>query len=474
MEQPRSRKARSQGRATASPDARTPFPVSFLRDLFLSKRFFALGGAVIGLFVVGHYVPFVFRIAQLGVLALAVALTLDVLLLWRTRKGQDGGLVATRTVPPQLSNGDLNVIAMDVESRYRFPVRVRVIDERPVQFQVRDEGKVVILAAGQSKTLRYTLRPTRRGTYHFGATNLYAASRLGLALRRFRSGEGVDAVVYPSIIQMHRFAFLAATDRLTEIGVKRVRKLGHTMEFDQIRSYVPGDDRRSVNWKATARRGGDLMVNQYQEERAQPVYAVLDMGRTMRSPFEGLTLLDHAVNASLVLLNIALTKGDKAGLVAFNEEIRTVIPADRRRSQLPRILDALYRLDTGFLDPSYEGLLTTAERTVRQRGLMLLFTNFETRNGLRRQLPYLRRIARLHRLVVVFFENTGLEEALTTRSQRVEEVYVKTFAEGLAVEKREIARELERHGIGSLLTRPESLTVDAINRYLQLKARGVF
>jgi uncharacterized protein (DUF58 family) len=216
------------------------------------------------------------------------------------------------------------------------------------------------------------------------------------------------------------------------------------------------------------------MVNQYEEERSQPVYAVLDMGRAMRSPFDGLTLLDHSVNAALVLLNIALQKGDRAGLVAFDEAVRAVVPAGRRRGQLGRLLDALYRLDTGFLDPSYEGLLATAEHTLRQRGLLLLFSNFETRSGLRRQLPYLRRIARLHRLVVVFFENTGLRELLDRPSEREEDVYVKAFAEGLEVEKREIARELERHGIGALLTRPESLTVDAINRYLVLKARGAF
>ena len=361
-----------------------------------------------------------------------------------------------------------------------------MIDEVPVQFQVRDNGFVTALSPGEEKTLRYTLRPTERGAYRFGVLNLYAASPLRLALRRFRTAEEGEAAVYPSIIQMHRYAFLAASNRLEEVGVKKVRRLGQTMEFDQIRPYVAGDDRRTVNWKATARQGGlrfdgeggvvgtRLMVNQYQEERSQPVYAALDMGRAMRSPFDGLTLLDHSINAALVLLNIALQKDDKAGLVAFNEEVRTVVPASRRRGQLSRLLDALYRLDTGFLDPSYEGLLATTERTLRQRGLVLLFTNFDTRSGLQRQLPYLRRIARLHRLVVVFFENTGLRELLDRPAEREEDVYVKAFAEGLAVEKREIARELERHGIGALLTRPESLTVDAINRYLQLKARGAF
>jgi len=362
---------------------------------------------------------------------------------------------------------------LTVRNAYRFKVRARVIDEVPVQFQVRDNGFVVLLAPGAEKILRYTLRPTERGAYAFGHVNLFAESSLGLLLRRFRTGAEAEAAVYPSIVQMHRYAFLATTNRLEEVGVKKVRRLGHTMEFDQIRDYVPGDDRRSVNWKATARRGGHLMVNQYEEERSQPIYAALDMGRTMRSPFDGLTLLDHSINAALVMLNIALLKSDKAGIVAFSEEVQAVLPADRRRSQLPRILEALYKLETGFKDPSYEALLAATERSMRKRGLMLLFTNFETRSGLQRQLPYLRRIARMHRLVIVFFENTGLRELLEQKSERVEDVYVKAFAEGLAVEKREIARELERNGIGSLLTKPETLTVDAINKYLEIKARGM-
>ena len=443
-----------------------------MRSLYLSKRFFAVGGALVVLCVAGYYVPALFALARWGLLALALGCAADALLLWRTRRGRTGGLSAERTMPTQLSNGDANEVAVRVASRYRFAVRARVIDERPVQFQVRDEGVVVPIPARGEATVRYSIRPTARGVYRFGAVNLYAETPVGLLLRRFREDADREAAVYPSVVQMRRYAFLAASDRLTEAGVKRVRRVGQTMEFDQVRAYVAGDDRRSVNWKATARRGGDLMVNQYGEERAQPIYAFLDMGRAMRSPFDGLTLLDHAINAALVLLNVALLKGDRAGLVAFDDRVSTVVPADRRPGQLARLLDALYRLETGFRDPSFEALVAASEHALRQRGVVLLFTNFDTRAGLDRQLPYLRRIARRHRLVVVFFENTGLAGLLATRATRAEDVYVKAFAESLGVEKREIARELERHGIGVLLTRPDALTVDAINRYLEIKARG--
>lgn len=442
------------------------------RDVYLTVRPFQAIAVLVVVFVGAFFWGPLLIVGRLGALALAVGLLADALLLWGR-----GGVEASREVPDRLSMGDPNEIHIVLRNGYPFAVEARVLDEVPVQFQERGAGRTLRVEAGAEADLAYTLRPTERGAYDFGLLNVYATSPLGLVARRFRAASGGVAKVYPSILQMQRYAFLATTNRLEEVGVKRVRRLGHTMEFDQIRPYSPGDDRRDVNWKATARRSTgrpQLMVNTYEEERAQPVVAALDMGRAMRSPFDGMTLLDHSVNASLVLLNTALGKHDKAGLVTFDKEVRTLVLPDRRRSQLPTILEALYRLDPGYTDPSYEALYATMRQRLRQRSLVLLFTNVDTRVGLERQLPYLRQIARLHRLVVVLFENTGIRDLLAARSERLEDVYVKTVAEGLAMEKREIARTLERHGVGALLTRPETLTVDAVNRYLQLKARGAF
>ena len=462
-------------RSPSSPNPKPPVPNPF-RDLFLPRRFFVALWALVALFVAAAVWSPLLPVAYVAAAAFGVLELADALLLWRTPGGRVEG---SRSHDDKLSLGDENEVRLEVRSRYPFRTRVRVLDEVPVQFQKRDAGAVVPVAARGEAALTYTLRPTARGTYAFGTLNLYAATPLGLVLRRFRTARAAEAAVYPSVLQMQRYAFLAASDRLEEVGLKRVRRLGNTLEFDQIRDYVPGDDRRTVNWKATARRAtggaaGRLMVNQYQEERAQPVVAALDMGRAMRSPFDGLTLLDHSVNASLVLLNTALGKDDQAGLVAFDKEVRVVVPPGRRRGQLPAILDALYRLDPGFTDPSFEALYATVRGRLRQRSLILLFTNFDTRAGLERQLPILRQIGRLHRLVVVLFENTGIRGLLGARSERLEDVYAKAVAEGLAFEKREAARTLERHGIGALLTSPESLTVDAVNRYIQLKARGSF
>ncbi|MEM0964280.1 MAG: DUF58 domain-containing protein, partial [Bacteroidota bacterium] len=364
-----------------------------LRDVFLTARPFWATGGLVAAFVAAYFVPVLLPVVQVAALGLAVLLVADGLVLWAS----GGRVEGERAVPEKLSLGDENVIEVSLRSTYPVPITARVIDEVPVQFQERGDGAEVPLATRGAGAFAYTLRPTTRGAYAFGRLLVYASTPLGLVARRFVVASGGEAAVYPSIVQMRRFAFLADRNRLREIGVKRVRRRGHTMEFDQIREYVPGDDRRAVNWKATARRsvrGPRLMVNTYQDEREQPVVVALDMGRAMRSPFDGLTLLDHAINASLVVLNTALRTQDRAGLVAFDREVRTVVPPDRKRSQLGVLLDALYRLDPGFQDPSFEGLYAAIRARLRQRGLILLMTNIDTVAGLERQLPYLRRIAR--------------------------------------------------------------------------------
>jgi uncharacterized protein (DUF58 family) len=278
--------------------------------------------------------------------------------------------------------------------------------------------------------------------------------------------------VYPSFLQMRKYELMAISNRLQELGIKRIRRLGHSMEFEHIREYVVGDDIRTLNWKATARKGS-YMVNEYVEEKSQPVYCVIDKGRQMKMPFEGLSLLDYAINATLVVSNIAMYKQDKAGVITFSEKIGTLLPADRKPAQMHAILELLYKQKTRYLESNYEALYANINRKIKQRSLILLFTNFETLSSMQRVLPYLRNIARGHLLVVIFFENTELRSLLDRRVKNTEDVYIKTIAEKYAYERRQIIKELQMHGIHSMLTTPANLTVNTLNKYLEIKARGM-
>ncbi len=447
----------------------------FLRSFFLTRRFFLVLGLLITGLVVAFFLPGWLAPMQLA-LGLLVGLTLlDGALLF----ARGGGVFGRRVLGDKLANGSDNDIAIYLENQYRFPIQTETIDEVPHQFQRRDVLFRVAVPPGETSVIRYQLRPTKRGEYAFGALNVYAASPLGLVRRRFRFDANRVVPVYPSFLQMRQYELLAVSNRLTEVGVKRIRRVGQSLEFDQIRPYVPGDDPRRINWKATARRATTpeatdaLAVNHYQDERAQQVYCLIDKGRVMRMPFEGLSLLDYAINATLVVSNIALLKHDKAGLITFSHQPGAMVAADRRSGQLRKLLEVLYRQKTKYLETDYERLYITVRHQVRQRSLLILFTNFETLYGMQRQLPYLRRLAKDHLLLVVFFENTELDAYLHAPAASTQDVYNQTIAEKFAQEKRQIVRELNRYGIHALLTAPQNLTVNTINKYLEFKARGL-
>jgi len=277
---------------------------------------------------------------------------------------------------------------------------------------------------------------------------------------------------YPSFMQLRKYNLVAISNNLHQYGIKKIRRIGHTMEFEQIKDYVLGDDLRTINWKATAKKS-QLMVNQFQDEKSQPVYSVIDKGRVMKMPFDGLMLLDYAINAALVISNVALKKHDKAGIIAFSKKLENIVVAEKRTSQMNLILEALYNVETDFHESDFGRLYADIKRNITQRGLMLLYTNFETLDGLHRQIPYLKGIAKNHLLVVIFFKNTELERIINNPAETVQQAYDKVIAEKFAFEKRLIVNELQKYGIQSILTTPENLTIDTINKYLEIKARGL-
>lgn len=439
-----------------------------IKSFFLGIRFFYLLALVIFLFVIGYFYPLFYVIAQVSFIALVFSSLSDIIVLYLNKKG----VFAYRETPLRLSNGDENEIKIFVTNLYSFKVYITVIDEIPFQFQIRDFKIEASLEPGITKHILYNLRPVKRGEYNFGEINVFVSSPLQLVRKRFRF-EGHKVIpVYPSYLQMRKYELFAISDRLTEIGVKKIRRIGHSQDFEQIQDYVRGDDYRTINWKATARKT-KIMVNHFEDERSQNVYSLIDIGRVMKMPFNKMSLLDYAINASLVISNVALRKSDKAGIVTFSNKIDRILPADRQALQMQKILDLLYLQKTDFLETDFESLAATVLRKVTQRSLFLIFTNFETLNSLKRQLPYIKRLSSSHLVVVIFFQNTELLEFIDKPVATIEEIYNKTIAEKFSFEKRQIVKELERFNIHSILTSPQNLTIETLNKYLELKARGL-
>ncbi len=439
-----------------------------LKPVYIQPRFFYAGIGIVALFILGYFMPLLFSIAKVLLLVLFFLCVIDILLIFIGNHK----IKAKRLLPDKFSNGDTNTVQLSIQNNYPFVVNLEIIDEIPEQFQKRDFKITRNIAPQKLEIIDYYLRPTQRGEFHFGNLNIYASTILNLVAKRYIFSSNAMIPSYPAFKQLKKYELLNINKNALEIGLKKVRRLGHTMEFEQIKDYVLGDDLRTINWKATAKRN-QLMVNQFQDEKSQPVYSIIDKGRIMKMPFNQLSLLDYAINASLVISNIVLKKHDKAGLFSFSKHIDNVVVANRRSSQMQLILEALYNIKTDYFESDFGRLYGSIKQHITHRSLILMYTNFETLDGLNRQLPYLKAIAKSHFLVVIFFKNTALQNLIQNKAETVQEVYDKVIAEKFDFEKRLIVTELKKYGIHAILTTPEQLTINTINKYLEIKSRGL-
>jgi uncharacterized protein (DUF58 family) len=442
--------------------------MKFLKSLYIHNQFFIYIAIVAVCFLLSYWIPVLFAIAWMAFIIIAVLFVVDILLLYRFKQA----ISSRRLLPDKFSNSDANPVSITITNNYPFQVFIEVIDELPIQFQKRDFSYKMSLVSHEVHDFNYDVRPVERGEYFFGNLNIYASSVLKIVKRKYQFQNEQLVTVYPSFIQMQKYDFLAISNNLTAFGLKKIRKIGNTQEFEQIKDYVQGDDFRTVNWKATAKRGA-LMVNQYQDEKSQPIYSIIDTGRVMKMPFNGLKLLDYAINSTLAFSNVALKKHDKVGMLSFSKTIESFLPALHKLTYLNSILENLYNINTQFTDSDFGLLYAQLKRKVTHRSLLLLYTNFEHISSLKRQLPYLQAISKKHMLVVIIFENTELDELIAQDAEDLQSIYHKTIAEKFSFEKRLMAKELQKHGIQTILTAPENLTINTINKYLEIKARGL-
>lgn len=437
-----------------------------IKSFYLNRLVYYIAAAAAVVYLLSYFYPSFYQIGSLILLLLAMAVLIDALLIYSKKKGA----LAKRITTERFSIGDPNKVVLQIHNQYSFPVNISVIDELPAQFQERKWLRKARIERNGEYQIEYFLNPATRGEYFFGNINIYVHTPLQLVKRRYTIPAQETVKVYPSYVQMRRYHLLAVSNRLQEAGVKRIRRVGHSMEFEQIKEYVRGDDYRTINWKATGRKA-ELMVNNYTDERSQQIYCLINKGRVMKMPFDGMTLLDYAINASLVLSNVALVKQDRAGLITFAENLDTFIPADKKTTQMSLVLEALYRQKTQFLEPDFEKLFSVIRNRITNRSLLVLFTNFESLESLQREMPALKRIAHYHLLLVVFFENTELKSVVEKKANTLEDIYIKTIAEKFTFEKRLMVKELHKNGITSILTAPQNLTVNTVNKYLELKTR---
>ena len=441
--------------------------MKIITQLYLTNRFFIAFALVVVSFCVSFAIPSFFLIAQ-GLLALLFFIFIvDALICFRLSLR----INASRKLSDYLSLGDENAIHIMLSNDSKAKISVEILEDLPEQFQERNMLMKVSLKKQESKELIYHLRPLSRGKYHFGFINIFVNSPLRLSQYRTKQHKEEMVKVYPSIIQMRKCELMLSDKTAHGYGSKKIRRIGHSYEFEKIKNYVEGDDIRSINWKATGRRD-TLMVNQYEDEKSQSVYCVIDKSRSMMLPFDGLSLLDYSINTALALSNMVIRKHDKAGLITFSNKPETLVKADSRNRQMGLILESLYQESENKLEANYEQLFLTISNSVKNRSLLFLFSNFESLHAVQRVLPLLRKISQRHLLVLMLFENTEIENYSKQSATNMEDMYLTTIAEKFIYDKYRILQKLKSYGIQVVINKPNDLSINAINKYIELKSRG--
>ena len=385
----------------------------------------------------------------------------------------------------KLSLGGWNPVQLQLENATPRVQRIKVRDLPPLAFGLDPPPAVfeTTLQAGTTTTLHYHVKPPRRGDAAFGDVYLRVDGPLGLMRRAFRQrGTAQPVRVYPNLRDLRRYDLLVRRGLEARPVGRPVRIAGASTEFERVREYLPDDEFRHINWKATARRG-QPMVNQYEAERSQNLVVLLDAGRAMAALAEpptreddardaGLTKLDHALNAALLLAYVASQRGDRVALLAYTDQVRVFVPPQRGRRALLDTVQALYNLSSEPVEPDHGRALDfLAQRNLR-RSLVVLFTDLADRESSAALAARLVRAARQHVVVCVTLGDPNVRRPAMRRPVDAASLYEKMAAQQLLDDRASVLAELAAHGVLTVDTDADKLNPRLIGTYLELKQRG--
>jgi uncharacterized protein (DUF58 family) len=370
----------------------------------------------------------------------------------------------------RLSLGAWNPIRIRVRSTARRPARVAVRDEAPVTFALDAERLEAEVRPRETRELVYHARPPRRGDYQFGDLNLRWRGVLGLVVRQARYPSAGSVKVYPNLLDVRKYELLVRRGRLHELGLRTSKLLGMGTEFERLRDYLPDDEYRRINWKATARRGKPIST-EYETERSQNIVAVLDTGRLMRVPVRDLAKIDYAVNAVLMLAYVATLRGDKVGLLTFGDRVETYLTPRQGKGQFYRMLELLYGVESQPVEPDYGHALAYLAAKQKKRALIVCFTDLAGGPASDALLGGLVPLQRRHLPLCVTVSDPGIHALAGQPVHDSAAVYERTVAERLLDQRRVTLDTLRLRGVLTLDVPADRLTVAVINQYLDLKAR---
>jgi uncharacterized protein (DUF58 family) len=435
--------------------------------LIPSKRFLILASAGLIPAILAVFSPGLFVAALIYFVACCALLAGNYLLGVKPEQVQ-----IRRHVEPRLAVGEREPVEVRVRNYSRYPIRVQILDSPPPAWEVEGLPAEVSLRPGEEAALTYHVTPNSRGRFRFG--DLYARLEHypGLAVRQVRIKAAEDVRIYPDLHEVTRYETMLRRSRLSDLGIHRSRLLGRGTEFERIREYTPDDEYRRIDWKATARRH-QPMTRVYEVERSQNIFLVLDAGRMMAGRVGKLAKLDYAINAALMLAHVALQNGDRVGMMTVSDDVDAYLPLGKGHAQFKQCTELLYGVEARLCHVDYRAALEQIALRCKRRSLVVFFTDLVDEDTSAELLTYLRLLMPTHLPLCVTLQDQEVVAAARQHAETAAQMYQRTVALDLLTERRRILESLQRLGAVVLDSPPEELSVNVVNRYLELKYRQV-
>jgi uncharacterized protein (DUF58 family) len=380
-----------------------------------------------------------------------------------------GAIEIARETPDVYAVGRSNPVALHLKNRSKRTLTVVVNDDLFEGAVSEGLPATVRLPPHGRATLRYQVRPNRRGAYELGDHFVRYTSRGGLVTRQERLAARDELKVYPDVIAVRAYDLWARQDRADRTtGTLKMR--GGESEFERLRQYSRDDEFRHIDWKATARRRS-LTVRQYQTETQQNVLVMLDCGRAMRAEAERLSFLDHALNATLMLAHVALARGDQVGLLAFDDTPRDFVPPGPGDATERKIISAVYDLEARLMEPDYTAAFTFVKTRVRRRSLVVVFTQVLDPAAAGRLATLLRGLMPRHLPLCVMLRDRDIDQLAVGDVHDPRDVYVRGAAAEAILWREQLLRDMRHAGVLVIDAYPDQMTPQVLKRYVEIKAR---
>ncbi|MCC9609292.1 DUF58 domain-containing protein [Blastopirellula sp. JC732] len=361
-------------------------------------------------------------------------------------------------------------VSLLIENRSPFRLSLAVRDDVPQEFTALPEEFQMELDPHSRATVHYEFEPSSRGAFTLEYVYIQVTSFFRLWRKYVRVPVETEIKVYPDMKQLSEYAILARTNRLSLMGVRRTRKVGQDHDFERLRDYTPDDNYKHIDWRTTARRR-KLTVREFQSSQSQRIIFLIDCGRMMTNEADGISLLDHSLNAMLMMSYVALRQGDSVGAICFSNEVLSYVPPRSGANQMNHLLHASYDRFPQLVESRYDSAFMYLRTHCQKRSLVVMISNVIDEVNAHQIEQYLGTIVGRHLPLGILLRDHRLFDAADSEKLYGRNLFEAAAAAEILTWRHQVLTDLAHRGVMAMDVFPEDLTANLVNQYLEIKAR---